>query len=168
MITYRRNPGKYVDTATLKRAFQLNGGITKRCHDIEFYEDTDYLKVMFTEALPAPDEVVMDAIITAHSADANPRKVVSDTDYTILPFEAVLGVTGLTANRTFTMPLADQCDPLVIYSIADEDGSCRGNRKMMLDTQGSDTIEGITQANQADQVIFSRTDGVSKWFTHKL
>jgi len=168
MNTYTYYPEKDIDTDMLKLAVKDTPAITARVFSAEYFNDIDFLKVIFCSELTPTEESIFEAIIDAHDADINPRVTVTDINKTLAPYELVVGVVGLTTTRTITLPLASQVSPLHILSIADEDESCKGNRKMKLVAQGADTISGVTEAKQPGSVLFARSNGVDTWVVRAI
>ena len=168
---YSRTPGKNILAGKLQKELDADTAVGVAVDYIDYTPSTDALDIYMDSALSGAQETAMDACIAAHT-DAPvvyaPRISVVDADRTLQPWEMVTGVTGLTAHRTFTLPPAAQVDPLHILSIADEDESCRGNRKMQLVAQGADSISGVTEAKQPGSVLFARSNGVDTWVVRAI
>ena len=170
MHTYKKESvGKFIDKYLLIDEVKKNETITAKCYDVEFFPDTEYLKVYFTTEPSAGELTELDSVIAAHTDTPYESRIsVVNSDRTLQPWEMVVGVTGLSAHRTFTLPPAAYVDPLHILSIADEDESCKGNQKMKLVVQGADTISGVTEAKQPGSVLFARSNGVDTWVVRAI
>ena len=174
MATITRTPGKSILCHKLQAEIEADVAITTAITSIIHESEDDSLNFTFDGTPSAGEETALDALIAAHTDTPiaetvyEPRISVVDADRTLQPWEMVTGVTGLTAHRTFTLPPAAQVDPLHILSIADEDESCRGNRKMQLVAQGADSISGVTEAKQPGSVLFARSNGVDTWVVRAI
>ena len=95
---------------------------------------------------------------------------IGDTDYTIEAGQTTVGVSTLTATRTLTLPAASSAKKGDIYTVVDESGDARGNKKIDIAPAGSDTINkgGSTGITRAFGSIALYSDGLSGWFITRI
>lgn len=96
----------------------------------------------------------------------NQRSAVGDTNYSVLNTDRIVATNAtLTAQRTFTLPLASTMKPGQLIQIIDEFGSINGSNNILVNTTGGNTINGVSSEiieAQYGQRIFE-CDGVSKY-----
>jgi len=93
------------------------------------------------------------------------RTTVADAAYTVLATDQYIGITSITASRTMTLPLANQAGDGKILVFTDESGSVSATVTVILDGNGSETINGSTTyvMNAARESTVIRCNGTS-WF----
>jgi hypothetical protein len=89
-----------------------------------------------------------------------------DIDVTGSNVDRYIGFTGLSSNRSYTLPLASSVPAGHIIIVGDDDGSCRPFRKITINTAQSDTIEGSSYSEILDlpgaNIAFC-SNGSSNW-----
>lgn len=90
-----------------------------------------------------------------------------DSDYTMLSTDKYVATSAnLTADRTWTLPLANTFNPSQIITISDDFGAIVSGWRLLIARQGADTIQGssssIPLANKFAAVTLA-SDGTSKW-----
>lgn len=95
------------------------------------------------------------------------RTARGDANYTVLTTDMLVALNvALTANRTWTLPLAATAGPGFYLYFKDETGSLGANR-ILLTPAGADTIDGVGAAygiNIPFQSVTIYSDGVAGWW----
>lgn len=101
----------------------------------------------------------------ASGLNIDQRTAVADADYTILATDRTVGLSSITATRTFTLPAANAVNAGQELKIIDESGGLTSAINLIVQRAGSDTINGATSSTFAaarTQLILV-SDGTSKW-----
>ena len=106
--------------------------------------------------------------IAAFRANLGVDKVTSNgnSNYTILSTDkAVITSATLTANRTWTLPLANSVNAGYEIIVADLFGAISPVNSLIVARSGSNTINGVTSTSLSAQYGMRRfiSDGVSRW-----
>jgi hypothetical protein len=72
------------------------------------------------------------------------RTASGDTNYTVLITDHYVGLTAITATRTWTLPAAATVGAGTQFIFKDESGSLSGTVKLIIDGNASETIDGAT------------------------
>lgn len=100
-------PGKYIDADLLRAEIRTNTVITAICHDVEFFPDTQYLKVYFVTEPAAAELTELSTLVTNHDATKY-------TDLRIYPYvadrrgEMIENVDFTTVGLTKASPWYDK------------------------------------------------------------
>lgn len=94
------------------------------------------------------------------------RTTVSDADYTILATDKVVSQIGTMSDaRTFSLPAASTVEAGAEIVIIDESGSVTSTNKIIVQRNGTDTIDGLTSVEilQAYGILRLICDGGNSW-----
>lgn len=107
---------------------------------------------------------------TAHRGSRQHRRAVGDASITIRPVNRIVALTAtLTANRTWTMPLARRVQSGKQITIIDEVGGINANGNdqyvIQIAASGSDAIQNVTGAtlNRVFGKITLTSNGTDRW-----
>jgi len=91
---------------------------------------------------------------------------VSDTNYTVLVNDYIVGITALTASRTIALPPAATAGAGKIFVIKDESGGAGANN-IIIDPNGAELIDGsATKLIAANYNGFTVYTNGTAWFTY--
>jgi hypothetical protein len=94
------------------------------------------------------------------------RVTVDDANYTILATDKVVAQIGtMSAARTFSLPAANTVEAGAEIIVIDESGSVDSTNKIIVQRNGTDTIDGVTQKEIKDSygVIRLICNGSNSW-----
>lgn len=93
------------------------------------------------------------------------RRPVADAAYTIVATDTYVGLSSLTAARTFSLPAASAYPSGHILTLTDEIGACNSTRSVTVAASGSDVINGASSLvlTVPNFFVLLTSDGTSKW-----
>lgn len=100
-----------------------------------------------------------------NSLQINRLTNIDDADYSITIDDQVIIMNSITAARTITLPLANSIPAGAKIIIADLSGNIDGNVKIIIQRQGTDFIDNITQTEISTSFgsMHLISNGVDKW-----
>ena len=99
------------------------------------------------------------------------RVTVDDANYNILATDKVVAQIGtMSAARTFSLPAASIVEAGAEIIVIDESGSVDGTNKIIVQRNGTDTINGLTsiQIDAPHQSLTLICNGIDKWTANSI
>jgi hypothetical protein len=94
------------------------------------------------------------------------RRTISDADAALLATDAIVAMTSISANRTWTLPAAASYPAGRELTVQDESGAVSSAAQIIIAAAGADTIAGLASISLSMPygAVRLRSNGANTWF----